>query len=241
MHTGHREDPMPDVAPSSSDRKPFVTLARPRERGERPPPCRTCDAPSWWNGWRVIFPVVLGALGGVVARWEWPVPRAKCSRCRHAFTCYPPELYPRRPYALDVVALVVAAVVVGGRSFARAAREADASTTSARRWTRWVAALAAPGDLCAVATRVDPDGAASTGLSTGAPSSTVRGAAARVLAALESLGAALARRGVACAERSGLGRVLGWQRRAHGEVVRLTRPPRRLSPAMALWREAALA
>jgi hypothetical protein len=188
----------------------------------------------------VVFPVVLDALGGVVARWEWPVPRAKCPTCEVSFTCYPPELYPRRQYVLDAVALVVAAVVVGHRSFAHAARAADASTTSARRWTRWVAHLAAPGDLLAVATRVDPDGAATTGLSTEA-SPTIRGAAARVLAALEALGGALVRRGVTCAERSGLARVLGWQRRTHGDVVGLTRPPDRISPAMALWREAALA
>lgn len=183
---------------------------------------------------------MLDALGTAVARWQWPVPRAKCSACSLRFTCYPPTLYPRRQYVLDVVALVVAAAVVGKRSFAQAARAANASTTSARRWTRWVARLAAPGDLLAVATRVDPDEAATTGQSTAA-SPAIRGEAARVLAALEVLGGALVRRCVACAERSGLGRVLGWQRRAHGDVVGLTRPPDRLSPAMALWREAALA
>jgi hypothetical protein len=232
---------MPDVARGEAGGKTLATITKPRQRAERPPPCRRCDEPSWWNGWRTVFPVVVNALGAVVARWEWPVPRAKCRTCRVSFTCYPPELYPHRQYFLDAVALVVAAVVVGKRSFAHAARASDASATSARRWTRWVAALAAPGDLLALAMRVDPDAAASTGLSSGAPSTTIRGTAARVLAALESLAAALVRRGVACAERSGLGRVLGWQHRAHGDVVQLTRPPDRLSPAMALWQGAALA
>ncbi len=232
---------MPDLPPERTDRKHLSTITKPHERAERPPPSRCCAAPSWWNGWRVIFPVVQGALGGVVVRWAWPVPRAKCSACESGFTCYPPELYPHRQYTLDVVALVVAAAVVGGRSFTRAAREADASATSARRWTRWVADLGAPGDLLALAARVDADAHVGEGASAQAASSTIRSRAGRVLTALEQLGAALARRGVACVARSGLGRVLGWQHGAHGEVVRLTRPPRRLSPAMALWQEAALA
>ncbi|MGH9993451.1 MAG: hypothetical protein ACREAZ_12615 [Nitrososphaera sp.] len=230
---------MPDVAPTGSERKFLPTMARARVRAERPPACRVCNAPAWWNGWRVVFPVVRDAVAGLV-RCEWPLPRARCPACDVSFTCYPAELYPRRPYVLDVVALVVAAVVVGGRSFARAARGAEASTTSARRWTRWVAALAAPGELLALTARVEPDALAGTGASVCDPSPTIRGRAARVLAALESLGAALVRRGVACAECSGLGRVLGWQHRAHGDVVQLTRPPERLSPAMALWQEAAL-
>jgi hypothetical protein len=189
----------------------------------------------------VVFAVVLDACGGTVARWQWPVPRAKCSRCRHGFTCYPPGLYPRRQYVLDVVAQVLAAAVVGGASFANAARGSGASATSARRWTRWVGALGQPGELFAAAARLDPYSSAETGMSTGTASSTVRTAARRVLGALEHLGAALLRRGVECVEHSGLGRVLGWQHRVHGEFVQLTRPPDRLSPAMALWQEVRLA
>jgi len=232
---------MVEVASGDDGDKSLETITMPRERPARPPACRVCDAPSWWNGWRVVFPVVLDVVVGLVLRWEWPLPLAKCSRCRRGFTCYPPQLYPRRQYALDAVALVVSAAAVGGRSFAEAARVAGASTTSARRWTRWVAELARPGELLAVATRVDPDGATSTGLSVAETRSTVRTRAQRVLKALEALGAALLCRGVECAEHTGLGRVLGWQRRVHGEVVQLTRAPDRLSPAMALWREVALA
>ncbi len=232
---------MVEVACGDGADKGPETITRPRERPTRPPACRVCEAPSWWNGWRVVFPVVLCALGRVVGRCEWPLALAKCSRCRRGFTCYPPQLYPRRQYELDAVALVVAAAVVGGRSFAEAAREAGCSATSARRWTRWVGGLAEPGDLLAVATRVDPDATVSTTMSSAAAVPAVRTAARRVLGALEALGAALLGSGVECLERSGLGRVLGWQRRLHGEVVWLTRAPQRLSPAMALWGEVRLA
>jgi hypothetical protein len=49
-----------------------------------------------------------------------------------------------------------------------------------------------------------------------------------VLAALEVLGVSLVGVGVALVERTGLGRVLGWQFRQHGDVYELA------SPAMAL-------
>jgi hypothetical protein len=42
------------------------------------------------------------------------------------------------------------------------------------------------------------------------------------------------RRGVVLAQRSGLGRVLGWQRSLFGDVVGLVSEPVTLSPAMAL-------
>jgi len=60
--------------------------------------------------------------------------------------------------------------------------------------------------------------------------------AARLLYALEQLGLALVRAGVAgaVAVRTGLARVLHWQHAAHGDVVQLAAAPSRLSPAMAL-------
>lgn len=87
----------------------------------------------------------------------------------------------------------------------------------------------APGDLIATAQQLDPDQTAGSGISCIGP-----GLAARVLFALEILGAALIRRGVELQCRSGLGRVLEWQYRCHGAAVLLTSSLRRLSPAMAL-------
>jgi hypothetical protein len=173
-----------------------------------------------------VFPVVALSSVGAVERREVPLPRAKCASCRLGFTCYPRGFYPRRQYQLDVVADVVAAIAVGGESVADTAVTSSASETSVRRWSAWIAALAEVDALHAVAAQVDPSTAP---VATATPHS--RGAA--VLDALEVLGAALARTGVTLVERSGLGRVLGWQHRGHGDVYGLVAGPKQFSPAMA--------
>jgi hypothetical protein len=203
------------------------------ERPSRPRSSPCCGAPAWWNGWRLTHPVV-AATGGGVERDEPSLRRAKCSSCRRSFTCYPSELYPRRQFQLDVVALAVAEVSLGGTSASAVARCVGASTTSVRRWTAWVAGLAEPCVLLGVAAHLDPDAPVGAGLSAAPSGSDVRACAGRVLVALEHLGMALVRCGVALAARSGLGRVLGWQHVAHGDVVGLVREPKTLSPAMAL-------
>jgi hypothetical protein len=164
------------------------------------------------------------STGGGVERRELPLPRAKCSSCRCGFTCYPPGVYPRRQYQLDVVADAVAAVEVGDEPVAQAAATSTASPTSVRRWSAWISVLAEVGVLHALAAEVDPSGAT-------VATATPRSRTAAVLDGLEVLGAALVRAGLAVAERTGLGRVLGWQHRAHGDVYRPGAG--RLSPAMA--------
>ncbi len=147
------------------------------------------------------------------------VPLAKCSACRTGFTVRSEGLYPGRQFQLDVVADVAAAVAVGGAPAAASARTVGASATSARRWVRWIAALASVTEIVALTARLDPDAPAGAALpaATGGP----RGNCAAVLAALEQIGGALARVGVRCVERTGLGRLLGWQLRVHGVVCRL--------------------
>jgi len=224
------------LPPSESDGKRLVTVTKSRQRSERPPPCRLCQARSWWNGWRVVFPMVAALLAGTVERWEVPLARAKCSRCKHGFTCYPPGIYPRRQYQLDVVAEASAQVALGEQSVAHAASAAGSSATSVRRWIGWLSTLARPADLVAVAARLDPDAPAGAGLPAKANVSPTRARAAQGLAALEHVGAALVRRGQEFLERTGLGRVLGWQHAAHGDVYGLVAGVRCLSPAMALGR-----
>jgi hypothetical protein len=158
-------------------------------------------------------------------RLELPVPRAKCSCCHLGYTCHPAGFYPRREYQLDVVAEVTAAVAIGGASVADTAAASSASPTSVRRWSAWIAALADVAALHTIAAQVDPSTAT---VATPAP----RSRTAAVLDALEVLGAALVRAGVAFVERTGLGRVLGWQHRVHGEVLGLVAGPRKFSPAM---------
>jgi hypothetical protein len=178
-----------------------------------------------------VHPVIAAEDGGAVRVERW-LARAKCSACRTSFTCHPDELYPRRQYQLDLVAQVVAGVSLGERSAPAAASEVGASPTSARRWVTWVAALAEPGELLRATVRIDRTAPAGSGISRHAGDS-VRARAARVLDALEQLGAALVRLGIALAQRSGLGRVLGWQRSLFGDVVGLVSEPKTFSPAMA--------
>jgi hypothetical protein len=179
-----------------------------------------------------VRPVISGD-GGAAQRVERWLARGKCRVCGTSFTCYPDELYPRRQYQLDAVAQVVANVSLGGQGAPVAAREIGASPTSVRRWLGWVAALVEPGELLRATVQIDPTAPAGSGISRHVGDG-VRGRAARVLDALEQFGAALVRRGVALAQRSGLGRVLGWQRSLFGDVVGLVSEPKTLSPAMAL-------
>lgn len=176
---------------------------------------------------------VIATEDGAAQRVEQWLARARCSACRTSFTCYPDELYPRRQYQLDVVAQVVAEVSLGDQGAPAAAREIGASPTSVRRWLGWVAGLVEPGELLRATVHVDPTAPAGSGISRHVGDD-VRGRAARVLDALEQLGAALVRRGLALAQRSGLGRVLGWQRSLFGDVVGLVSEPKTLSPAMVL-------
>ena len=220
---------MSDVLPGGDDRKPVSValplLVEPAVRAERPPPCAVCEGACWWNGWRVTRPVVVSSTGEV-ERHELPLPRSKCGACKVSVTCYPLGFYPRRQYQLDVVAEAVAVVEVGGDAVASAVAATSASPRSIWRWRRWIGAIADVAALHSVAARVDP---------TTAPiaTATPRSPTAAVLAALEVLGTALARAGVAGVERTGLGRVLGWQHRTHGVVLGLVGGPTGFSPAMA--------
>lgn len=206
----------------------LLFVIEPGRRDERPPSCARCHAPGWWNGWRVVHPVVATSTARVVERREMTLARGKCSSCLVGFTCYPPGFYPGRQYQLDVVADVVAAVTLGGEPIEHAAGTCSASATSARRWTAWVAALASAGELHAAAARLDASTAtvASTCITSPHPP------ASAVLIGLEVLGAALVRVGVTVVERTGLGRVLGWQHRCHGDVYGLVAGPTKFSPAM---------
>jgi hypothetical protein len=179
-----------------------------------------------------VRPVVADPGGGAARVEQW-LARAKCSVCRTSFACYPDALYPRRQFQLDVVASVVAKVSVGEDTIAAAAQGAGASPTSARRWMRWVAALAEPSVLLRATVQIDPSAPVGVGISRHGGDG-VRVRVARVLDALEQLGAALVRRGIALAMCSGLGRVLGWQRSLFGDVVGLVAEPKTLSPGMAL-------
>lgn len=225
---------MENLAEAEPQRNRLVTVLKPRSRAERPPDCRRCQGRSWWNGWRVIFPLVATAIAAVVERWELPLARAKCSACQRSFTCYPEGIYPYRQYQLDPVAEVVAKGVLGGQPVAPLASSLGAAVSSVRRWTRWIADLARPGDLLALASRLDPDAPTGEGLPRVDAGSPVTARAAEVLGALEQVGGALGRRGWAAKVRTGLARFLGWQLSTQSVVVGLGLTLGSFSPAMVL-------
>ncbi len=193
------------------------------------PACPRCRAQSWWNGWRVVF-VVAETEDGEFERRECKRRRCKCSKCRHGFTCYEPAHYPRRQFQPDVVAQVTARMAFEGATSRVAAATARASPSSARRWTAWVAELGEPAELLRVATELEPEAPALPGIATPPEARGRRALAARVLDAMERLGACLIRRGVELGSRCGLGRVLEWQHRTQGEVIGLTAEPRSFHP-----------
>jgi hypothetical protein len=204
-----------------------ATSTSQRTRPEKPPPCVRCAGECWWNGWRRVFPRL------AASRVEMWLARIRCKGSCPDFVLRPGNLYPHRQYQPDAVAEVVGAIALGGEVPGNAAAQAEASATSARRWTAWVAQLAEVGALLSWAQRLDPDAAAGTGISAVALAPP-RALAARVLHALEQLGTALLRRGVNLVSKSGLGRVLEWQHKLHGDVVHLVTSPRSFSPPMAL-------
>lgn len=194
----------------------------------RPRPCPRCGGATWWDGWRRTFPVLDGG------RRETWLHRAECKLgCPSFVESRPEDVYPHRQYQPDVVAGVVAAVALGDESPRQAAARVTASATSGRRWSRWVAALVEVRAALALAAHLSPDGTVGAGLST-TPGDSVKAVAARVLQALEYLGEALVRAGVTLASKTGLGRLLEWRHRHHGEVVHLVAEPSRFSPGMAL-------
>ena len=184
----------------------------PRQRPEVPPASPCCNAPSWWNGWRRVFPVVVLALGAAAQREERWLARSKCSTCRAAWTLFPPGWQPGHQFQPDAVARAVAARAVGKQSFRAAGATIGACASSVRKWTRWCGGVAEPAEALAVAAQLDPEGAHGNGLAARTEHSGPDRRVAQVLDALESLGAALVRAGLALASVTGLGRVLEWQR-----------------------------
>lgn len=196
---------------------------RGRKRKERPEPCRLCGAAAWWNGSRVVSAVVCG-LGSVVEYVTGQVRRRACCSDRGcpapSWTVYPRESYPHRTFQLDVVSSA-AAQVAAGCSAGRAAERHLCSRRSVSRWRRWCAQVVAGEDLSAAVVRLDPDGLPPP-VRGGREERDQAGWALRLWGRLADL---LAHRGVALPSgRSGLQRVLCWQRQRDGVVAWLTKP-----------------
>ena len=192
----------------------------------RPPACRDCGSPAWWNGIRIVNPVRQDADGEVVDEPGTSRHRACCSSkdCpAGSWTVYEESDYPHRVFQLDVVVNAVCMVVVGAATQTAAAGAHLCSRDSVRRWLRWVEALAEPRDLERLCSRLDSDGLPP-------PSAPEARRAARLIMLLERLAELLSCRGVVLPGRSaGLVRLLTDRLERFGEVFYLTKssPPLR--------------
>jgi len=114
----------------------------------RPSSCVFCAHPRvLWNGWRTRSASVECA-GEVVHVPRIRCRRVRCRECRRSWTLRPPGLMPQRHYQLSVMALAVARYVSQpAMSQARVAARVGCARRTIRRWLRWLAGVAEPGDL----------------------------------------------------------------------------------------------
>jgi hypothetical protein len=126
-----------------------------RGRPPRPSSCPFCDARRiWYDGWRIVFCVVL--VDGAVLRFTdgLPLQRVVCASCLASWTLRPAFLYPHRSFAPDVVEAATATYL--GNSVATYAAVASMFLCSPRSVWRWIGSLAViaePAALLAEAER----------------------------------------------------------------------------------------
>ncbi len=83
-------------------------------RPPRPASCVSCEgARIWFDGWRIVHPIVLD--GGQRRRFDegLPLQRVTCSACDQSWTLRPPWLYPQRTFEPDVAEAAAHAYLVG--------------------------------------------------------------------------------------------------------------------------------
>jgi len=130
-----------------------------RGRPPRPSSCVWCGLRRvWFDGWRVVFAVVLS--DGRPFRFDdgLPLQRVRCATCKRSWTLRPRFLHPCFSFQPDVVE----AAVLGYLSCPTATYRAVAagfrcSARSLWRWVPWVATVAAPAEIVATAARIQPD------------------------------------------------------------------------------------
>ena len=135
------------------------TVGPGRDRPPRPHSCSSCDGTRvWFNGWRLVFPVV--EVEGSPIRFDdglW-LQRVKCRGCRVSWVLRPPWLYPHRSLQADVVEAAALTYLQAPEATYRAvAAGHHCSARSVWRSVGWVATLAPPAALVAEAARLQPD------------------------------------------------------------------------------------
>jgi hypothetical protein len=150
---------MSSIALLWTDIKSYTQSIGPgRGRPERPTMCPLCNHTwVWYDGWRMIFCVVL--VDGTPFRFDdglW-LQRVACSRCWFSWTCQPSFLYPHRSLEPDLIeAAALAYLRNPAGTYARISKQYGCSLTTLWGWIGWLSQLAEPAAIVAEAARLDP-------------------------------------------------------------------------------------
>ncbi len=137
---------MGSIALGSTEHKTYVEAVGPgRGRPDRPALCPFCDGTRvWFNGWRIVFCVVLA--DGRSHRFDegLPVQRVLCAGCRTSWALRPGFLYPRRSLEPDVAEAASSSYLSeASATYDKTAQAYRCSPRTVWRWISWLAGLVA--------------------------------------------------------------------------------------------------
>jgi hypothetical protein len=149
---------MSSIALSWIEIKDYVESIGPGlDRPPRPVACLRCKHDRiWYDGWRLVFCVIL--IDGTPFRFDnglW-VQRVACSWCWFSWTCRPSFLYPHRSFQPDLIeAAALSYLQNPAATYAQIAKRYGCSLTMIWEWLGWLSQLVDPAALMAEAVRLD--------------------------------------------------------------------------------------
>jgi hypothetical protein len=149
---------MSSIALLGTDIKSYLESIGPdHKRPPKPGACPRCEHNRiWYDGWRLIFCVVL--IDGTPVRFDdglW-LQRVACSLCWFSWTCRPSFLYPHRLFEPDLVeAAALAYLEDPAATYARTSKRYRCSLTMLWGWIGWLSQLVEPERIVAEAVRHD--------------------------------------------------------------------------------------
>jgi hypothetical protein len=127
-------------------------------RPPRPSVCVRCKHNRiWYNGWRLVYCVILADCKPFRFNDGLWVQRVACSLCWFSWTCRPSFLYPHRSFQPDIIESAALAYLQNpAGTYAGISKQYGCSLTMLWGWIGWLSQLAEPAAIIAEAVRVDP-------------------------------------------------------------------------------------